>query len=54
MVIKYALGPERVKQNKLNFKVVSAGEIVQQIRALAALPEVSGLIPSAHMVAHIK
>jgi hypothetical protein len=29
-----------------------AGEMAQQLRALAALPEVPGSIPSIHMVAH--
>jgi hypothetical protein len=29
-----------------------AGKMTQQLRALAALPEVQSLIPSNHMVAH--
>ena len=29
-----------------------AGKMAQQLRALAALPEVLGSIPSNHMVAH--
>jgi hypothetical protein len=32
---------------------MKAGEMAQQFRALTALPENLGSIPSSHMVAHI-
>lgn len=32
--------------------IVGAGQMVQQVGALAALPEEPGLIPSAHMAAY--
>ena len=31
---------------------LGTGEITQQLRALAALAEVSGTVPSTHMAAH--
>ena len=33
-------------------KIIRAGEMSQQLRALAAFPEDPGSIPSTHMVAH--
>jgi hypothetical protein len=33
-------------------KILGAEEMAQQLRALAALPEDLGSIPSTHMVAH--
>lgn len=37
---------------KTNKQTNKAGEMVQQLRALTALPEDLGSIPSTHMAAH--
>jgi hypothetical protein len=36
----------------LRTKLLGAGEMAQRLRALTALPEVLGSIPSNHMMAH--
>jgi hypothetical protein len=43
---------QKTKQRKKNCMVLRAGEIVQRLRALTALPEVLSSIPINHMVAH--
>jgi hypothetical protein len=40
------------KQHFKKKKPIWAGEMAQQVRALAVLPEVLSSIPSSHMVAH--
>jgi hypothetical protein len=43
---------ENVGLGTLRFPVGGAGEVVQRLRALIALPEILSSIPSNHMVAH--
>ena len=43
---------DRKRQESITKKEAVAGEMAQWIRALAALPEDPGSIPSTHMAAH--
>ncbi|KAK7798640.1 hypothetical protein U0070_002731 [Myodes glareolus] len=52
---KKQLGEKVYKQatiESLKKKIPGAGEMAQRLRALTALPEDPGLIPSTHMAAH--
>jgi hypothetical protein len=44
--------PLPVRRMVFKIKSLGAGEMAQQLRAPAALPEVPSSIPSNHMVAH--
>jgi hypothetical protein len=52
--LRAALVMVSLQSNKTQTKIGKAwaGEIVQQLKALAALPEDSGSTPSKHMEAH--